>query len=135
MRPAAAISDASGLWPTVIRSTIFTAPNVKTAADLKGGMVGISRHISCCKPTLPGFNFNVEEWDAEWLRYETLAICRSLTLVPLRQHYCALHANMFLVRRADAVMEQHVTVLPLSNPAYRHRNRTRVVKRHPEGDW
>jgi hypothetical protein len=27
-----------------------------------------------------GFNFNVEEWDAEGLHYETLAICRSLEL-------------------------------------------------------
>jgi hypothetical protein len=27
---------------------------------------------------LPGFNFNVEEWDAAGLHYETLAICRSL---------------------------------------------------------
>jgi hypothetical protein len=25
---------------------------------------------------LPGFNFNVEEWDAKGLHYETLAICR-----------------------------------------------------------
>jgi hypothetical protein len=29
---------------------------------------------------LPGFNFNVEEWDAAWQTYETLAICRSLAL-------------------------------------------------------
>jgi hypothetical protein len=29
---------------------------------------------------LPGFNFNVEEWDAEGRHYETLAICRSLAL-------------------------------------------------------
>jgi hypothetical protein len=29
---------------------------------------------------LPGFNFNVEEWDAKELHYETLAICRSLAL-------------------------------------------------------
>ena len=27
---------------------------------------------------LPGFNYNVEEWDAEGLHYETLAICRQL---------------------------------------------------------
>jgi hypothetical protein len=26
---------------------------------------------------LPGFNFNVEEWDAKGLTFETLAICRS----------------------------------------------------------
>ncbi len=29
---------------------------------------------------LPGFNFNIEEWDAEGLHYETLAICRTLAL-------------------------------------------------------
>jgi hypothetical protein len=29
---------------------------------------------------LPGFNFNVEEWDAQGQTYETLAICRSLAL-------------------------------------------------------
>ena len=29
---------------------------------------------------LPGFNFNVEEWDARGQTYETLAICRSLEL-------------------------------------------------------
>jgi hypothetical protein len=27
---------------------------------------------------LHGFNYNVEEWDAEGLHYETLAICRQL---------------------------------------------------------
>ena len=29
---------------------------------------------------LPGFNFNVEEWDDKGLHYETLAICRTLAL-------------------------------------------------------
>jgi hypothetical protein len=29
---------------------------------------------------LPGFNFNVEEWDAEGQTCETLAICRTLAL-------------------------------------------------------
>ena len=29
---------------------------------------------------LPGFNFNVEEWDTEGLHYETRAICCSLAL-------------------------------------------------------
>ena len=29
---------------------------------------------------LPGFNFNVEEWDAKGQTYETLAICRTLAL-------------------------------------------------------
>jgi hypothetical protein len=28
---------------------------------------------------LPGFNFNVEEWDAEEKTHETLAICRTLS--------------------------------------------------------
>jgi hypothetical protein len=27
---------------------------------------------------LPAVNFNLEEWDAEGLHYETLAICRAL---------------------------------------------------------
>jgi hypothetical protein len=29
---------------------------------------------------LPGFHFNVEEWDAKGQTYETLAICRALGL-------------------------------------------------------
>jgi hypothetical protein len=29
---------------------------------------------------LPGFNFNVEEWDDKGLHYETLAICRTFAL-------------------------------------------------------
>jgi hypothetical protein len=29
---------------------------------------------------MPGFNFNVEEWNAEGLSYDTLAICRTLAL-------------------------------------------------------
>jgi hypothetical protein len=29
---------------------------------------------------LPGFNFNVEEWDAKGRNYETLAICHTLAL-------------------------------------------------------
>jgi len=31
---------------------------------------------------LPGFNFNVEEWDAKGQTYETLVICRTLALRP-----------------------------------------------------
>jgi hypothetical protein len=62
---------------------------------------------------LPGFNFNVEEW-FEGDQYEMLAICRSLELA--RAAFAA------------AVAEK---------PAARFmiRNRIRVVKRHPEGDW
>jgi hypothetical protein len=29
---------------------------------------------------LPGFNFNVEEWDAKGPTYGTLAVCRTLAL-------------------------------------------------------
>jgi hypothetical protein len=54
---------------------------------------------------LPGFNFNVEEWDDKGLHYETLAICRQAAVAEKR-------AGMFMIRQ-----------------------RTRVVKRHPEGDW
>ena len=63
---------------------------------------------------LPGFNFNVEEWDTEGLHYETLAICRSLTTA-----------------RAA------IAIAIAEKPAGRFmiRSRTRVVKRHPEGDW
>jgi hypothetical protein len=35
---------------------------------------------------LPGFNFNVEEWDASAQTYETLAICRTLGLA--RAAFC-----------------------------------------------
>jgi hypothetical protein len=63
---------------------------------------------------LPGFNFNVEEWDATGQTYETLAICRTL----------AQPRAVFAV----AVEEK---------PAGRFmiRSRTRVVKWHPEGNW
>jgi hypothetical protein len=61
---------------------------------------------------LPGFNLNVEEWDAEGQHYETLAICRTLAL-----------ARAAL---AAAVEEK---------PAGRFMIRHRIVQRHPEGDW
>jgi hypothetical protein len=63
---------------------------------------------------LPGFNFNVEKWNAAGLHYETLAICRSLE-----------HARAVF---AAAVAEK---------PAARFmiRSRTRVVQRYPKGDW
>jgi hypothetical protein len=38
---------------------------------------------------LPGFNFNVEEWDAEGLTYETLAICLSLDRIVCNRHRCS----------------------------------------------
>jgi hypothetical protein len=62
---------------------------------------------------LPGFNFNVEEW-FEGDRYETLAICRSL----------ALARAAFAVAIAEKPGGRFMT-----------RSRTRVVQRHPEGDW
>jgi hypothetical protein len=63
---------------------------------------------------LPGFNFNVEEWDAKGQNYETLAICRSLAL-------------------ARAALAVAIEEKP--GGRFMIRNRTRVVKRHPEGDW
>jgi hypothetical protein len=61
---------------------------------------------------LPGFNFNVEEW-FEGDRYETLAICRSLAL-------------------ARAVFAVAVEEKPAGR--FMIRSRTRVMRRHPEGD-
>jgi hypothetical protein len=61
---------------------------------------------------LPGFNFNVEEWDAKGLHYETLAICRSLATA------CAAF---------DAAIAQKPAGM------FMIRQRIRVVKRHPEG--
>jgi hypothetical protein len=63
---------------------------------------------------LPGFNFNVEEWDAKGQTYETLAICRTLTL-------------------ARAAFEVAIKERPASR--FMIRSRTRVVQRHPEGEW
>jgi len=62
---------------------------------------------------LPGFNFNVEEWDAKGDTYETLAICRSLAL-------------------AQAAFTAAIAEKPAGR--FMIRQRTRVVKRHPECD-
>jgi hypothetical protein len=62
---------------------------------------------------LPGFKFNVEEW-FEGDSYETLAICRTLD-----------HAHAAF---AVAIAEKPAGLFMI-------RNRIRVVKRHPEGDW
>jgi hypothetical protein len=69
--------------------------------------------LNATGPWLPRFNFNVEGW-FEGDQYETPAICRSL--VTARAAFAA------------AIAEK---------PAGRFmiRSRTRVVKRHPEGDW
>ena len=63
---------------------------------------------------LPGFNFNVEEWDAVGQTYETLAICRSLALAraAFKVAFAEKPAGRFMIR-----------------------TRIRVVKWHPEGDW
>ena len=61
---------------------------------------------------LDGFNYNVEEWDAASLNYETLAICRQLA-------------------HARAVFKEAIAEKPAGR--FMIRSRTRVVKRHPEG--
>ena len=63
---------------------------------------------------LPGFNFNVEEWDATGQTYETLAICRPLEL-------------------ARAVLAAAVAEKPAGRLMIR--SRKRVVQRHPKGNW
>ncbi len=63
---------------------------------------------------LHGFNFIVEEWDERGEHYTTLAICRSLAL-------------------ARAAFKEAVAEKPAGR--FMIRARTRVVKRHPEGDW
>ncbi len=63
---------------------------------------------------LPGFNFNVEEWDAKGQTYETLAICRTLDL-------------------ARVVFAAAIEKKPAGR--FIIRSRTRVVQRHPEDDW
>ena len=62
----------------------------------------------------PEFNFNVEEWDAQGLHYETLADCATLEL-------------------ARVVFAAAIAKKPAGR--FMIRNRTRVVKRHPEVDW
>jgi hypothetical protein len=62
---------------------------------------------------LPGFNFNVEEW-FEGDQYETLAICRTFAF-------------------ARAVFEAAIVEKPAGR--FTIRQRIRVVKRHPEGNW
>ena len=63
---------------------------------------------------IEGFNYNVEEWDAEGQHYVTLAICRSLEL-------------------ARAAFKEAIAEKPTVR--FTIRARARVVKRHPEGDW
>ncbi len=63
---------------------------------------------------LQGFNFNVEEWDERGEHDTTLAICRQLAY-------------------ARAVFKE--AVAEKSGGKFMIRSRTRVVKRHPKGDW
>jgi hypothetical protein len=62
---------------------------------------------------LPGFNFTVEEW-FEGDRYETLAVCVTLEL-------------------ARVVIETAIAKKP--GGRFMIRSPTRVVQRHPKGDW
>ena len=62
---------------------------------------------------LPGFSFNVEEW-FEGDQYETLVICRSFAV-------------------ARAVFDTAIAEKPADY--FTIRQRIRVVKKHPEGDW
>jgi hypothetical protein len=62
---------------------------------------------------LSSFNFNVEEW-FEGGHYGTLAVCVTLEL-------------------ARVVFEAAIAKKP--GGRFMIRSRTRVVKRHPEGDW
>jgi hypothetical protein len=62
---------------------------------------------------LRGFNFNVEEW-FEGGRYETLAVCITLEL-------------------ARVVFAAAIAKKPAGR--FMIRSRTRVVQRHPKGDW
>jgi hypothetical protein len=88
-----------------LKSNIFTKK--KGPGDDGGrGAMAYEKH------SLPGFNFNVEEW-FEGDHYETLAICRTLALA--RAAFAA------------AVEEKPDSRLMI-------RNRIRIVKRHPEGD-
>ena len=59
---------------------------------------------------LPGFNFNVEEWDERGDTYETLAICRTLAL-------------------ARAAFKVAIEEKPAGH--FMIRSRARVVKRYP----
>jgi hypothetical protein len=62
----------------------------------------------------PEFNFKVEEWDAKRQTYETLATCCTVEL-------------------ARVVFAAAIAKKP--GGRFMIRNRTRVVQRHPEGDW
>jgi hypothetical protein len=50
-----------------------------------------------------GFNFNVEEWDAEGSNYETLAICRTLALAraAFKVAIAQKPAGRFMIRSAS----------------------------------
>jgi hypothetical protein len=62
----------------------------------------------------PGLNFNVEEWSATGLTYETLADCVTLEL-------------------ARVVFEAAIAKKPTGR--FMIRSWARVVQRHPKGDW
>jgi hypothetical protein len=52
---------------------------------------------------LPGFNFNVEEWDTKGQTYETLAICRTLASTVFAAAIAEKHAGRFMIRNRTRV--------------------------------
>jgi hypothetical protein len=64
---------------------------------------------------LTGFNYNVEEWNAEGLHYETLAICRNLAL-------------------ARAAFKEAIAEKPSGRFMIRSRSRSRT-RAAASGDW
>ena len=56
---------------------------------------------------LPGFNFNVEEWDTKGGTYETLAICRTLELAraAFKVAIAEKPAGYFMIRQRTRVVK------------------------------
>jgi hypothetical protein len=111
-RPTAPADRSTGSKSRIRRPRQCGARRRKIGAGVGAGRTRMSLPFEG-DDWLPGFNFNVEEW-FEGDTYETLAICRT-----------------FAVARAafDAAVAE--------KPAGRFtiRQRTRVVKRHPQGNW
>jgi hypothetical protein len=95
------------------RRCIFHDARARSTAEGQLVFFAKGKHSMPQDHWLPGFNFNVEEW-FEGDRCETLAICRTLAL-------------------ARAAFTVAVEEKPTGR--FMIRNRIRVVKRYPEGDW
>jgi hypothetical protein len=96
---------------------------LRSLADIKGKKVAFARATSAQNIILRllanagltyGFNFNDEEWDATGQNYETAAIRHSLEL-------------------ARAVFKVAVAEKPRGR--FTIGSRTRLLRRHPVGDW